>query len=247
MSEYPIPKRASGEKILDIIRAYYGVGAHHDPVSSAEVDEMLGTSDITGRQTSFFDAVNIVEKNGQKRKLTSEGEEIAEALMADEDADLAKERLRGLLKDWEFAERIVNFVSMRDEGVSEEQVLEFIQSNAKSQDDRGMGAIIDLLKWSELLSDDESTGNITTVSNPVTESANPVTGSESNSGSQNRTTGEDSPANEEEAGKSNLDKQKEETTTDRIEVSFEFDADDAPSEIEATIRAARRALEEDLE
>lgn len=243
MTEYSIPKRTTGERILEIIQAYYGVGAHTESVSSAKVDEMLGVSDITGRQTSFLDAINIVEKDGRKRRLTSEGEDIAEALMVDRDGDLAKERLRNLLQEWKFVSEIESFVEMRDEGVTEEQIVDYIQSNAATQDDRGMSSIIDLLEWSEILTKGESDGNYTTVTNPVmetedTESINPdqPNRDDSSTTDENRVNA---------SGKAQQNE--EDKITDRIEVSFEFSAEDDPSEIEGAISAARRALEKDIE
>ncbi|SHH65509.1 hypothetical protein [Halobaculum gomorrense] len=237
MPDYPIPKRTTDEQLLKVVQGYYSTGGHNNPVSSTEVDDIIGTSDVTGRQTSFLEEIGIVGKDGRQRMLTDSGSDIGEALMGNNE-DLAREKFRTLLNDWEFTEKITGFVEMGDEP-TDEALTQYIKSNASSDDARGISALVDLLVWSDILEKNDS-GDYITANDPVTASdpdhESGQTPSNPRQGDQD--TKKDSSAQEQSQFQSN--------GSDQFNISFEFSADDDPQDIEETITAARRAIELDL-
>lgn len=237
MPDYPIPKRTTGEQLRKVIQGYYSIGGHSDPVSSKEVDNIIDTSDVTGRQTSFFKEIGIVGKDGQQRMLTDEGAEIGKALISGNE-DLAREKLRTLLNKWEFTENIIGFVKMGDEP-TREALSQYIQSNASSDDSRGINALIDLLAWANILEETES-GGYRTTSDPVT-----VSESSPESGETHGRTEPNTTEPEEQRG-TQTESQVQSNGSEDFSISFEFTADDDPQDIKDTITAARRAIELDL-
>lgn len=225
MTEYEIPKRASRDQLLSILKAYYLEGAHNDAVTTSAVENTLGTSDIVGRQTAFLTEIGILEKEGTKRRLTETGEKISEAIMAEND-ELAKSLFATNLQDWEFVVDITKFVQMRDDGASRDSLAEFLDANASSSDRTGINSLIDILTWSGVLEKAED-GFIVGSSTPANHDIDdPISGEDGKPTTKNDFGGR-------WADSSNID----------ISIHLELPQGDSVDDVEKKVAAIRRALE----
>ena len=238
MVQYAIPKRVGLDDIKDILKAYYVEGAHNEPVSTPAVEDTAQLPDRVGRQTEFLEEVGLLKKDGQKRKLTDAGEEIAEALMGGGE-EQAKVRMRELFTDWEFTSKIQGFVQMQGP-VEENQLIEYIKANAKSDDDRGKNTLINALLWADILNEsDDGLYSVAQPTSPKGEETEPQEPSEESETASKK--------DEKADGSHFRDERHGATRESGIDIEFNFTTDDDPVEIKKVIKAARKALAADLD
>jgi len=237
MVQFAIPKRVNLDDIKDILKAYYVEGAHNEEVSTKSVEETAQLSDKVGRQTNFLVEVGVIERVGQKRKLTQAGEEVAEALMGGND-EKAKARMRELLTDWDFTAKIQGFVRMQGP-VEQKQLLEYITANVESDDRRGKDTIVEMLLWTNLLKESEEN------SYSVAQSKTPENKNKKYSEKESKKDTEENSRTEFKQV-NNQNKLGEKSKLSNIDIEFNFTTDDESDEIIRVIKAARQGLAEDL-
>lgn len=244
MSEYEVPKRVSADGLKNIIKGYYLEGAHNEPVKTKGVEKTTDMGDRVGRQTKFLNEIGIVNKsagNRGERKLTKEGESIAEALMGGNNT-LAQSLMRDLLEGWEFTEKITGFIDMNEGSISENELIEYMSANATSTNKTGHRALIDLLVWSNILTEED--GKYLVKETKESEEAE-----EADEGGEDDTNQEE--AKTEHAGQDVIVEPTDEVGSldaggKVVNIEFSFNADDSPENIEEVILAARRALNKEL-
>ena len=244
MTEFEIPKRASLDDIKDILKAYYLVGAHNEPVRTAEVKDTAQLGDKVSRQTNFLASLGVLSKEGRERGLTKDGESIAEALMAGNES-LSKSLMRESLNEWKFTDKITGFLRMQEpEPVEEERLREFISANADSDDTRGQKALLELLKWADILDANE---NGYKISDGVGDEKGLDSGGKEQPQAEERggrKTGKEKPITQEIT-----DITREPNTSkkaDSFSLNIEISGNDDPENVEKVIEAVRRALRKDL-
>lgn len=245
MSELEIPKRASLDDIKDILKAYYLVGAHTEAVSTKEVEDTAQLGDKVGRQTKFLLALGLLSREGRKRRLTEDGESIAEALMAGNES-LSKSLMRETLNEWKFTDKITGFVRMQEpQPVEENRLREFISANAGSSDSRGQKALLELLRWANILDAGED-GYV--ISNSSAEEVQ----------QEDLENEQSSEAKEQVSGRKELEETDVQGSTESLQLpsssvktegfglNIEVSGSDDPENVEKVITAVRRALQKDL-
>lgn len=239
MTEFAIPKRASVDDLKDILKAYYIEGAHATSVSTDSVEATADMGDKVGRQTNFLVEVGLLSKEGRERKLTQDGEAAAEALMGGNEG-MSRSLMRDVLHSWEFTKKINGFVKMQQpDHVQKDRLLEYISANASSTDSRGRKTLVNLLTWTDILSEGED---------------GYVLSEEHNNGEEiqiNRSKSESKQENGDETQSPQRIKKEDAHENTPCHTSFsvniELSSSDDPSEIKSVIQATRKALLEDLD
>lgn len=77
----PLPEDVGRESLEKIVHAWYSAGAAEEPTSNkAAARKLDSSSTIISRNNKFLVAINVLEKEGKKKVLTSLGEEYAKAI-----------------------------------------------------------------------------------------------------------------------------------------------------------------------
>lgn len=236
MVEYPVPKRVSADDVKNILKGYYLEGAHNEPVKTDEVENTIQLVDRVGRQTEFLVDIGLLETHGHQRGLTSGGESIAESLVGGS-SDLARKLMRESLADWEFTDKITGFIDMQGGSIPGDELIDYISANATTSNKQGIRALIDLLVWSDVLSEDNQGKYFLSDGSeiPVEDEAETPEVEDVGEPSDMVTVDEGETRTSETPGSAN------------IQINLEFSGQDSPSHIEKIIHSIRKALDTPLE
>lgn len=157
MTETPLPKGVSTDTLRQIIAGWYEAGADEEPRYTSAVEDETGIADAVGRQTRFLEDTDILTAEGQKHRLTEQGEMLAK-MLAEGEEGRARGRARDILSNWEFTNEIEGI--LRKNPTEEESLVPLIASAAGQDIDdnrvrNGVTTLIDLYEWSGMLERDE--------------------------------------------------------------------------------------------
>ncbi|MHA1423920.1 MAG: hypothetical protein ACTSWA_12785 [Candidatus Thorarchaeota archaeon] len=155
-----IPTRISMKQINELLEGFFYANALQIPITSREAAERTKVNpDVATRNMSFLCDAGFLIKEGASYRLTDIGLEYAQWLSWDK-YDEASIRLSQILKQYDFAMKIVHYVRVagpvpKNEVVDRVGVLAGVAKT--SQHRRGAIAFVDLLTFSGLTEDDDGT------------------------------------------------------------------------------------------
>ncbi|MCG1003897.1 MULTISPECIES: hypothetical protein [Halobacterium] len=157
MATHHIPKGVSLDTLEDIVAGWDTVGAAAEPKYTTDVADATGISDAVGRQTKFLEEVGVLDSDGQKHRLTDEGQALAGALAVDDD-ERASERANDLLADWAVTEAVRGIV--RENPSSEDDLVPLVgavtgQDPENGRARSGITTLLNLYDWAGLLDRDD--------------------------------------------------------------------------------------------
>lgn len=153
MTRHPVPKGVSLDTLREIIVGWAAVGAAVEPCNTADVADATDIADTVGRQTRFLEAVGLLERCGQQHRLTDDGQTVAGALMADDEA-VAVDRFRAVLSDWALTTAVRGV--LRDNAMAADSLVPVVAALAgvDADSDRissGLTTLLDLYEWTGVL------------------------------------------------------------------------------------------------
>jgi hypothetical protein len=157
MADYHVPKGVSAETLREILSGWAAVGAAAEPRHTADVESVVDVSDAVSRQTRFLEDVGILEAEGQKHRLTADGQAVAGALATDDD-ERARAAFRELLTAWPPTESLRGVV--RDNPTPTDELVAVLAGLTGSDVDTsrvrsGLTTLLDLYEWAGLLGRDD--------------------------------------------------------------------------------------------
>jgi hypothetical protein len=84
MTDHYIPKGVNLDTLVEIVAGWDAVEAASEPQHTSADEGATGITDAVALLTRFLEAVDILEAEGQKHRLTERGATLASALAADE-------------------------------------------------------------------------------------------------------------------------------------------------------------------
>lgn len=156
MSEHHVPKGASFDTLTEIIAGWREAGADEEAKYTSDVEEATGIADAVGRQTRWLEELGVLERDGQRHRLTKRGAELAEAFM-EEDEEVARETMGELLGGWRLTEDVRGLLRANplDEDEATDAVAAFAGEDPGSARARsGVTSLLQLYEWANILERD---------------------------------------------------------------------------------------------
>lgn len=145
-----VPYAISLGGLLEVISAWNRARAYEEPLSAQEVAERASYKRKTvTRQSPFLCQIGILEREGQKYRLSPIGRQVARLVDHSQEDDF-KDAIRELLLDCRELKSVLDFISKDSEVTKEQLVMRVIMYSDRPSADHnartGANALIDLLE-----------------------------------------------------------------------------------------------------
>ena len=142
-----------------VMKAYFELKAHENPVTLISITEVAGSSKPNiSSANSFLIAINAAEKKGREFILTEDGKKYAQAITWGLD-DEAKNALRKLLEGYELTKKTISYIKVNPKVTAEDLAkrIGILSGNIMSKGtERAISSFINFLYEAGLIIEDDN-------------------------------------------------------------------------------------------